>query len=208
MLSLVDRLSNEAHPESVIRTQLVSPGRPDDSTARLGAVLFRTAAATDCEAIKSFVAGLSLRTRFLRFFSPAAPPSSAVLRGLCGAGRTSDVLVAMHDGVIVGHAMAADSVGPGGARMTDVGLVVADGWQHRGVGSEILARLVARAAARGVRELVMDVLPDNRPMLTMISRRWPGAGYEYGAGSVTVRVHLAPAPAAEGDGRVTDRRAA
>jgi L-amino acid N-acyltransferase YncA len=191
----------------VIRTQLISPGRlagpsGDSAAARLGAVLLRPAAPADCEAIKSFVTGLSLRTRFLRFFSPATPPSSAVLRGLCGAGRTTDVIVATHEGVIVGHAMAADSTGPGGARVTDVGLVVADRWQHRGIGSEILARLVARAAARGVRELVMDVLPDNRPMLTMISRQWPGAGYEYGAGSVTVRVHLPDASAAKRDGRV------
>jgi L-amino acid N-acyltransferase YncA len=188
-----------------MRTQLVSP-RP--AASGLGAVLFRPAAPADGEAIKSFVAGLSLRTRFLRFFSPATPPSSAVLRGLCGAGRTTDVLVATQDGVIVGHAMAADSTGPGGARMTDVGLVVADRWQHWGIGSELLARLVARAAARGVRVLMMDVLPDNRPMLAMISRQWPGAEYEYGAGSVTVRVSLPGASAAKRDSRVADRRAA
>jgi GNAT superfamily N-acetyltransferase len=171
-------------------------------------VLFRPVAAADCEAIRSFVAGFSPRTRFLRFFSPATPPSSAVLRSLCGGGRTTDALIATQGGAVIAHAMAADSTGPDGGRITDIGLVVADRWQHRGIGSEMLARLVTRAVARGVHVLVMDVLPDNRPMLTMISHRWPGAGYEYAAGSVTVRVRLAHAIAARGDGHAAARAAA
>jgi hypothetical protein len=55
----------------------------------------------------------------------------------------------------------------------------------------------------------MDVLPENRPMLAMISRRWADASYEYGGGSVTVRVPLAGgAPASEGGGRGAALRAA
>jgi GNAT superfamily N-acetyltransferase len=162
-----------------------------------GGIQIRGASAADCEAIKTFVAGLSLRARFLRFFTPVSPPTPAVLRGLCGGGRTSDVLVATADGAVIGHAMAADSTGPDGGRFTDIGLVVADDWQHRGVGSDLFGRVIARAAARGVSALEMDVLPENRPMLAMISSRWADASYEYGGGSVTVRVALAdgaPAP--------------
>jgi GNAT superfamily N-acetyltransferase len=172
------------------------------------AVQYRSATAADCEAIGWFVAGLSLRTRFLRFFTPASPLSSAVLRAMCGTGRGTDVLVATHDGVIIGHAMAVDSVSPDGCRVTDIGVVIADRWQSRGVGSIIMGRLVARAAARGVSVLVMDVLPENRPMLAMISRRWAGAQYEFGADSVTVRVYLSDAPAAKGPGRAAAPRAA
>ena len=72
------------HAKSVTRTQ----ERPRED------IQIRTASAADCEAIKSFVVGLSLRARFLRFFTPASPPTPAVLRGLCGGGRTTDVLVA------------------------------------------------------------------------------------------------------------------
>ena len=169
----------------------------------------RAASAADCEAIKSFVAGLSLRARFLRFFTAASPPTPAVLRGLCGGGRTTDVLVATAGGAVIGHAMAADSTGPDGGRVTDIGLVVTDRWQHRGVGSDLFGRVIARAAARGVRGLEMDVLPENRPMLAMISRQWADASYEYGGGSVTVRVPLASgAPAPEGGGRGAAFRAA
>ena len=158
------------------RTQLAPP---DD-------IRIRPAHTADCAAIGAFVAGLSPRARFLRFFGPASPPSSSVLRSMCGAGLTSDVLLATDghghghgDGddrdsqgdsghgdysetgdnanrMVVGHAMAADSVAPDGALVTDVGLVVADRWQHHGVGSDLLARLVARAQERGVSRLSMD----------------------------------------------------
>jgi ribosomal protein S18 acetylase RimI-like enzyme len=208
MLSLVDRLSNDGQARSVTRTQLDrdrnrsqdhEQGRPSGRVD----VQIRAAAATDCEGIKSFVAGLTLRARFLRFFTPASPPSSAVLRRMCGAAPVSDVLVATEDGAIVGHAMAVDGIGPDGSATTDLGLVVADRWQNRGVGSEMFLRLTERAAARGVRAAVMDVLPENHQMLSIINRHWGHPGYQFSSGSVIVRVALAdrcPAPAAGAPG--------
>ena len=59
-------------------------------------------------------------------------------------------MIALDAGVIVGHAMAADRAGPGPARTTDVGVVVADRWQGRGVGSVLVRELFRRAAGRGV----------------------------------------------------------
>jgi ribosomal protein S18 acetylase RimI-like enzyme len=171
-------------------------------------VEIRAASAADCEAIRSFVCALSLRARFLRFFTPAAPPSPAVLRRMCDVGRSTDALVATEDGVVIGHAMAVDVIGPDAGRVADIGLVVTDQWQNRGIGSEMLRQVVARAAARGVRGLVMEVLPENRQMLAMISRRWAGAGYEFGGGSVTVRVRLPDSPAAKGRSRDRALRAA
>jgi acetyltransferase len=171
-----------------------------------GAIEIRAASAADCEAIKSFVMGLSLRARFLRFFSPVAPPSSSVLRRMCGVGGDTDVLVATESGAVVGHAMAVDATAPDGRRVADLGLVVTDSWQHKGIGSQMLSEVVARAAARGVSGLVMEVLPENRRMLGMITSRWGDADYELGGGSVTVRVPL-PGPAGEkvGPERKEDR---
>jgi GNAT superfamily N-acetyltransferase len=121
---------------------------------------------------------------------------------MCGAGLTTDVLVATDDqagrGAVIGHAMAADSTAPDGSLVTDIGLVVADRWQHHGVGSDLLGRLVARAEARGVSALVMDVLPENRPMLTMISHTWPGAAFAFAPDAVAVRVSLAAQAVANG----------
>jgi predicted N-acetyltransferase YhbS len=205
MLSLVDRLSNDGQARSVTRTQLDREGDQHQDQRRppaSGDVQIRAAAAADCEGIRSFVAALSLRARFLRFFTPASEPSSAVLRRMCGAAPTSDVLVATEDGAIVGHAMAVDLVAPDGSATTDLGLVVADRWQNRGVGSEMFRRLTERAAARGVRAAVMDVLPENHQMLAIIDRHWGHAGYEFSAGSVIVRVPLADQPPGQAPGTV------
>ena len=81
-----------------------------------------------------------------------------------------------------------------------VGLVVADGPQRSGVGSALLRALLARAAARGAKVVVMDVLPANRRVLAMIGRRWPGARYEFAPDSVTVRALLSLAGRARDSG--------
>ena len=189
------------------RTQSEELDRP--AAARPGgAVEYRSVVAADCDAMLSFLTGLSLRTRFLRFFAPASPPSPAVLRGMCGGGRTTDAIVATHDGVIVGHGMAADSLSPEGCVVSDIGVVVADRWQSQGIGSQVLDRVVARATARGVSVLVMDVLPENKQMLAMISRRWADAGYRFTGDAVSARVYLPGVPGAKGACGGADLRAA
>jgi GNAT superfamily N-acetyltransferase len=191
----------------VKRTQLEELDRPATMLPSAG-VEYRTVAAADRDAMLSFLTGLSLRTRFLRFFTPGSPPSPAVLRGMCGGGLTTDALVATDGGVIVGHGMAADILSPEGCLVSDLGVVVADRWQNHGIGSQILDRLVARAAARGVSVLVMDVLPENKQMLAMIARRWAGAGYRFGGDSVTARVYLPRVAGAKGACGGADLRAA
>ena len=114
---------------------------------------------------------------------------------MCGAGLTTDALVAADGATVIGHAMAADSAEPGGRIVSDIGLVVADRWQRRGVGSALLGCLTARAAARGVSDLVMDVLPENREMLAVISRAWPDARRQFGPDAVSIRASLPAGPA-------------
>jgi ribosomal protein S18 acetylase RimI-like enzyme len=165
---------------SMVRTQVTADCR----------VRFRVAGPQDAAMIRDFINGLTVRTQFLRFFAAVAPPSSGLLRGLCGTGGSADIVVAFQHGSVIGHGMAADRVGPDGVLASDIGLVVADGWQQRGVGTELLRLVVARASARGARMLVMDVLPGNDRMLGMIERRWPGASRELTADSVIIRACL------------------
>lgn len=49
----------------------------------------------------------------------------------------------------------------------EVAFVVADDWQHHGVGTMLLARLAAAARPRGVRRFVADTLVDNLPMIAV-----------------------------------------
>jgi GNAT superfamily N-acetyltransferase len=168
------------------RTQAARSGGPT-------AAAIRPARPQDQAALTDFFAGLSMQTRYLRFFAPITP-TAVLLRLLIGGSpadrtgvATTDAIVAVVGGRIIGHAMAADRAaaqdpqdpqdpqGAQGARMTDIGVVVADAWQGRGVGSALIRELLSRAQARGVTVLAMDVLLGNHRVLAMIASHWPAA---------------------------------
>ena len=49
-------------------------------------------------------------------------------------------------------------------------IVVADGWQGRGIGRRLIERLAAIARRRGVRRLYGEILSTNRPMLELVRK--------------------------------------
>ena len=178
-LNLVDRLGDR---------ELVKPNRIGWTGERAAAAI-RTAYPEDLATLGDFFAGLSPRTRYLRFFGPVTP-GPALLRQLCGLPGTIDAVVAVRGGIIVGHAMAVDRTGPRGARLADIGVVVADAWQGRGLGSALMRALVTRAQARGVTLLEMDVLDGNRQVLDMITSHWPAASVERSPDSIHICIRL------------------
>jgi GNAT superfamily N-acetyltransferase len=168
----------------MIRTQRERTGAP--ITAAI-----RSASTADTGALSDFFAGLSLQSTYLRFFAPVTP-GPALLCRMSGGDGCTDAVIAVREGVIIGHAMAADQAGPRGARTADVGVVVADAWQGLGVGSALMRALITSARARGVTSLTMDVLPGNRKMLAMIAGHWPAARIEDSADFLTFRIPLPP----------------
>ena len=158
-------------------------------TGGRAAVAIRQAAPEDLPSLSDFFAGLSAHTRYLRFFGPVTP-GAALLRTLAGFADNIDALVAVRGGVIVGHAMAVDRDEPRGTRVTDIGLVVHDAWQGRGVGSALMRALVTGAQARGVSTLEMDVLDGNRQVLAMITGHWPAACVDHNSDGFAIRVRL------------------
>jgi GNAT superfamily N-acetyltransferase len=150
----------------------------------------RRARCVDPAALGEFFTGLSVQTRYLRFFAPITP-NPAMLRYLCGTGPGNvDAVIAIRGGAIIGHAMGADRAGPTGDRMTDIGVVVADAWQGHGVGSALVRTLISRAQARGAAFLTMDVLHGNNHVLAMITSHWPTARTAHSPDGVTVHVRL------------------
>jgi GNAT superfamily N-acetyltransferase len=146
----------------------------------------------DLPALSGFFEGLSVESRYLRFFAPVRPTHS-LLHLLSGGPANVDAVVAVVDGVIVGHAMAADQTEPAdpcGARVADVGIVVADAWQRRGVGVALMRALITRAQARGVTSLVIDVLPGNRRVIAMITGHWPDAAIGHSPDGLDIRIQL------------------
>src|SRR6201996_4604459 len=145
-------------------------------------------------ALSDFFAALSVESRYRRFFAPVRP-SHGLLDLPSGLPANVDAIVAIADGVIVGHAMAADlpeRICPDASRITDVGVVVADAWQRRGVGAALMRALVARAQARGVTSLAMDVLPGNRRVLAMVLAHGPDATVGRGPDGLDIRIPLPP----------------
>ena len=144
------------------------------------------------DALTEFFAGLSLESRYLRFFAPLTP-GPALVRKMSGGDGCTHAVVAVRGGVIIGHGMAVDAVDqadPRGGRATDAGVVVADAWQGKGVGSALMSALTEGAQARGVTSLSMDVLPGNHRMLALIARNWPAACVEHSGDFATFRVRL------------------
>lgn len=179
--------------------------------------VIRLARPADLAALGDFFGGLSLRSRYQRFFVPVIPnqvllrrmastataqEASAAAQEASAAGPDAgaaagadpgadpDNLVASHGGGIIGHAMAADRATAGGERTTDIGVVVADAWQGRGVGSALVRELLARARGRGVTSVTMDVLHGNQQVLAMITSHWPASSISHCADYRTVRIRL------------------
>jgi GNAT superfamily N-acetyltransferase len=153
------------------------------------AASIRRPAPADLAALSDFFAGLSQQTRYLRFFAPLTP-SPAMLRRLSGGAGHADAVVAIHDGTIIGHAMAVDRAGPRGDQVTDIGVVVADAWQHQGMGSALTRTLITRAQERGVTSMTMDVLHGNDQVLAMITSHWTAASTDHSADCVTIHIRL------------------
>lgn len=151
----------------------------------------RQALPGDCAALETFLAGLSPQSRYLRFFTGAPAVSGAALRRLAGDGDNLDVIVATEDGTIIGHALAADGTDATGAHTAEIGVVVTDARQGRGVGSALTATLAAHAAARGASTVTMDVLAENSQALAMIAGQWPDADYHRSGPYVTIHARLA-----------------
>ena len=78
---------------------------------------------------------------------------------------------------------------PGAA---EVAFLVADAYQRRGIGTRLLERLAARAAAVGIERFVAEVLPENRRMLGVFE----AVGFEstrtFDSGTVEVEFRIEP----------------
>ena len=159
----------------------------------------RPASAADTDALRAFLTGLSLRTRYLRFFAGVLPVNPAFLARMTGCatprGERVDALVVTAAGgsgqeVVIGHGMATDTHDDAGRAVTDMGVVVADAQQGRGAGSALIRALTTRARARGATMIMMDVLAENREMLALIEHYFPVARYGRTGPYVSVHVQL------------------
>lgn len=133
-------------------------------------VTIRPASTLDEPALRSFLAGLCLEARRLRFFTVAADVSKAAhWAASTGADRCG--LVA-HDetGVLVGHAayIQLDET------RAEVAVEVADHLHDRGLGTILIERLAVIAEQHGITHFVAEVLSENHAMLDVFREGFDG----------------------------------
>lgn len=126
------------------------------------AVAVRPIVPGDGAALAEFHLGLSDISVYLRFFGahPRLSPAE-VERFTCVDYEDRLALVATVDGRLL--AVGRYDRGDGGE--AEVAFVVADQYQHRGIGSVLLERLARAARQRGITTFYAQTLAENRSML-------------------------------------------
>ncbi len=157
---------------------------------RDGSVLgLRPVRAGDQPALRRFLEGISADALRSRFFGAIDPDRTAA--SLADCSQPGDVgVVARVPGhpTVVAHAALYRL---GGDR-AEVAFLVTDQWQGRGLGSIMLAHLIAAAREQGIATLVAEVLPGNRSMLSVFERSGQPVEVRPGAHAVEVRIATAP----------------
>lgn len=169
----------------------IAPARweADVVVADGGTIHLRPITAEDADALVAFHAGLSQRTRFLRYFS-AYPriPEKDLFRFTHVDHHYRVAFVAELSGKIIA---VGRYEGQPSSDEAEVAFVVADEHQGRGIGSVLLEHLAAAASERGIKRFTAIVLAENTAMI----RVFRDAGYEitrqFEQGEVTLEFDVA-----------------
>jgi GNAT superfamily N-acetyltransferase len=128
---------------------------------------------------------LSVRMRFFGLHSTLSAEEVRRFTHVDGTDRVALVLEAADELVAVGRYERLDD-----PCVAEVAFVVADAFQHRGIGSFLLTRLAARAREAGITIFSAEVLAENRPMRSVFAKAgFPTkVNYSYGTVSVTMDI--------------------
>jgi RimJ/RimL family protein N-acetyltransferase len=149
----------------------------------------------DSERLRALFYTLSDTTRYLYFC--AGVPRNAVWAekvAQLGAakGSASYALVAEAAGALVGVARY-DRASEGTS--AEIGILLTDAWQSRGLGREVIARLRAEATRRAVTSFTATVLGDNRRAMRLLRRAFPTMQAHWSLGQYTLEMPFGSEPA-------------
>lgn len=119
----------------------------------------------DADGLRDLVQGLSPRSAFLRFCAGVGTPSRRMLVALLRRDATHGAWVGADGSALLGHLSWA-FVDPG---VVEVGVMVADSWQRRGLGRALVDRGLAEAARHGATAVRLVVHHDNSTLLRRLS---------------------------------------
>jgi GNAT superfamily N-acetyltransferase len=128
-------------------------------------VSVRAVTCEDEAPIFEFLAGLSVSSRRLRFFSAAINLGAEAHRGAAGDDVDHHGVLAVAPGRgVVGHAIY---VRPPYSERAEVAVEVADDLHHLGLATLLMIRLAQFAEDRQITRFFAEVLPENRDMLAV-----------------------------------------
>ena len=142
-----------------------------------GTCSVRRAAAADRPALERMLARCTGQTRYRRFHGPVtAYPERYLTEALSGSPLHFALVAcpdedAEGDGTVVdGTVVALASCRAVDEGVAELGILVEDEWQRRGVGDHLLGEIVAYAASTGLRALQAQVLAE-QPWIVGLLRR-------------------------------------
>jgi GNAT superfamily N-acetyltransferase len=124
------------------------------------------------QALRAFLRHLSPQSSYRRFVTAARPEDVVDVDVMLAADPCHRASVAVLGDVVVGHAHA---VAAPDADRVELGVVVADEWQGRGIGTRLVEALLQVEPAASAAELEFLVLAANMPARRLIRRMWPEA---------------------------------
>ena len=157
-------------------------------------VLIRPVRPADAALLADGFTRLSTESRRLRFLTAKNELRPAELRYLTDIDH--------HDHEAIGALNAADGQGAGIARYirnpadprtAEIAVTIADGWQGRGLGTELVTRLADHARREGVQRFVALTAGSNMAMGALL-RRMGGTVVDREYGTLEYELPLASAP--------------
>lgn len=151
------------HPYPI---DLISSWQQRDGTM----LTIRPIRAEDAELTQSFVRNLSAESKFFRFMSSLSELTPEVLARLTQLDYSREmafVATAMEDDREIEVAVSRYSTLPDD-QSCEFALVVADDWQHRGIGYKMMTVLLEHARVRGLKRMEGEVLASNTGMLALM----------------------------------------
>lgn len=190
-------MTGTALPGSVLPARSGEPGSGEPGAGEVGPgehgrADVRPAVLADRPAVLEMFGRCTLETRYHRFHAPVrAIPGEYLTEALSGSPFHHALVVrpAGTDERIV--ALASCRVFAEGA--AELGLLIEDGWQRRGLGTRLLADLVAHARQSGLRVLEAQLLAEQAWITGMLRRYGPcRQRWSRGEGRVTLPVQPPP----------------
>jgi GNAT superfamily N-acetyltransferase len=142
----------------------------------------------DAAELTTLLTGLSPASSFFRFLIGMRRPSDRLVSRLLHRDSTHGAWLAAVGDAPVGHvmwALADDAV--------ELGAVVTDAWQRRGIGRWLVQAALAEAAVAGAVAVRLDVHVENRPVIAMLRRALPDAPVTCDAELLTFRAPMTAA---------------